>query len=50
MSEAGHIVAAQGIEGLPTYFLSIKEKSQGLMFQTSKIIAASKKNDFPLLP
>lgn len=49
MSEAGHIVAAQGIKGLPTFYPS-KRKSQGLMFQTSKIITASKKNDFPLLP
>ncbi|KAL3583951.1 hypothetical protein D5086_015012 [Populus alba] len=48
MSEAGHIVAAQGIKGLPTIHPS-KRRSQGLMFQTSRIIAASKKNDFPQL-
>uniref|UniRef100_U5GEN7 Large ribosomal RNA subunit accumulation protein YCED homolog 2, chloroplastic n=1 Tax=Populus trichocarpa TaxID=3694 RepID=U5GEN7_POPTR len=47
MSEAGHLVSAQSIKEFTTNYPSNTRRSQRLTFQRSKIIAASKRNDFP---
>lgn len=47
MSEAGHLVSAQSIKEFTTIYPSNTRRSQRLTFQRSKIIAASKRNDFP---
>ncbi|KAG5245379.1 hypothetical protein OIU78_020750 [Salix suchowensis] len=46
MSEAGHLVSAQIIKEFTAICPSKTRRSQRLMFQRSKIIAASKRNDF----
>lgn len=47
MSEAGHLVSAQSIKEFTTIYPSNTRRSQRLTFQRSKIVAASKRNDFP---
>lgn len=47
MSEAGHLVSAQSIKEFTTINPSNTRRLQRLTFQRSKIIAASKRNDFP---
>ncbi|KAH8508000.1 hypothetical protein H0E87_010232 [Populus deltoides] len=47
MSEAGHLVSAQSIKEFTAIYPSNTRRSQRLTFQRSKIIAASKRNDFP---
>lgn len=47
MSEARHLVSAQSFKEFTTVYPSNTRRSQRLTFQRSKIVAASKRNDFP---